>query len=432
LSKIACIVAARGAPIILAKPSPADLDLFTDVQKALDRVAVLAPVIVGQQAYPLLTDYGFDAAKAARLGVHGFDISPAMAMYAARCIDRPDGCGVQAFRTLRARGAAALDGRPPAPAPDLATVFDAPLDVVWGSRPDPEYLAVTRAVTGRSAPCRAEASGWRERLVEQMAILRGAGSGALQECPYTLTLGYDRIVAGQGLETRNLQRLLSRRLVMVGGHFRASNDWVESPVHGQVPGVHYHAMALDNLIEGGADYRRNANAMLDSDFLKSLLVFCLAICGVLGVMLRNSLLDSAIERGVDTRLRAAVYGPLYLLLLLASLGVVGFATWVGVAYAHRSPINWIGLSSVVLGFLFFATRETLPADLRGSLERFHPVRRCLAWRRYCAAALKFDEDRLLPRKPPKPAPPVETSAELEPQPAPEPDPAPETKIHAQA
>src|SRR5699024_3682148 len=126
-----------------------------------------------------------------------------------------------------------------------------------------------------------------------------------------------------GLETSDLQRLLSRRLVMVGGHFRASNDWVESPVHGQVPGVHYHAMALDNLIEDGPDYRRNANAMLDSDFLKSLLVFCLAVCGVLAVMLRNSLLDSAIERGVDTRLRAAVYGLLYLVLLIASLGVVG-------------------------------------------------------------------------------------------------------------
>lgn len=433
LSKIACIVAARGTPIVFAKPSPADLDLFTEVQKSLDRVTVLAPALVGQEAYPLILDYGFDRAKAARLGVHGFDISPAMAMYAAYCVDRPDGCGTAEFRALRARGIAALASRPAPAPPALARVFDAPLDVVWGSRPDPDYLAITRAVTGRAAPCRAAASGWRQRLVEQMATLRGAGSGAQQECPYALTLGYDRIVGGLGLETKDVQRLLARRLVMVGGHFRASNDWVESPVHGQVPGVHYHAMALDNLIEAGPDYRRNANAMLDSDFLKSLMVFALAVCGVLGVMLRNSLLDSAIERGVDTRLRAAVYGPLYLALLFVSLGVVGLATWIGVAYAHRSPINWIGLSSVALGFLFFATRETLPADLSGSFERFHPVRRLLAWRRYCARALKFEEDRLLPRKPPPVATPVaEAEPESDSKPLPEPEPAPETKIHAQA
>jgi hypothetical protein len=121
-------------------------------------------------------------------------------------------------------------------------------------------------------------------------------------------------------------------------------------------------------------------------------------------------------------------------MLVISLGAVGVATWVGVTFAHRSPINWIGLSSVALGFLFFATRETLPADLRGSFERFHPVRRFLAWRRYCASALKFDEDRLLPRKPPAPAaaPAAEAEPAAESKPEPESEPAPETKIHAQA
>ena len=56
LSKIACIIAAGGTPIILARPSPADLDLFTDVQRSLDRVTVLAPALVGEEAYPLIPD----------------------------------------------------------------------------------------------------------------------------------------------------------------------------------------------------------------------------------------------------------------------------------------------------------------------------------------------------------------------------------------
>ncbi|WP_372781714.1 CHASE2 domain-containing protein [Phenylobacterium sp.] len=415
LMKIACIVAAGGVPIVVAKPSPADLDLFTDVQRKLDGVSVMAPALVGQQAYPTITVYGFDAAKAARLSVHRFDVSPAFALYAAYCLRRADACGIAGFKALQAAGRSALAGGTTR-APDLAKTFDAPLDVVWGSRPDPDYLRMTEAVSGRKAPCRADADGWRGRLMEQMAGLRGPAAGARQECAYTLSLGYDRMVGGQGLESRDLQRLLAGRLVMVGGQFHASSDWVESPVHGQVPGVQYHAMALDNLIEDGADYRRNANAMVDSDFLKSLLIFALAFCGVMGVMARNTLLDRAIEEGVEPRLRSAVYGPLYLLMFTTSLGVIGFATWLGVAYAHRSPINWIGLSSVALGFLFYATRQTLPADISGSIERIPVVRRILAYIRLCSRALKFEEDRLArPRPPaPAPAPPAATPAPVTP------------------
>jgi hypothetical protein len=194
-------------------------------------------------------------------------------------------------------------------------------------------------------------------------------------------------------------------------------------------------MALDNLIEDGVDYRRNANAMLDSDLLKGFLVFALAVCGVLGVMVRNSLLDAAIAEGVQPRLRAAVYAPLYTALFATSLGVVALATWLGVAYAHRSPINWIGLSGVVLAFLFYATRQTLPADLSGSFEKSRLVRRFIAWRRLYAQALRFEEDRLLrPKPPPAPKGPAAPPAETEPAAAPAAiaDTAEETPAHVQA
>lgn len=409
LIKLGCIVAAGGTPIILAKPSPADLDLFTDVQRALNAVTVMAPALVGETAYPMVQAYELAPADRARLGVQGFDVSPALAMYAAWCLRRADACAIPEFAELKRRAAAALAGARVA-APAVTGTFDAPLDVVWGSRPDPAYLAMTRAVSGREAPCRAPATGFADRLMEQMAGMRAAASGARQECPYALTLGYDRLVAGVGLETADLERLLAGRMVFLGGHFRASSDWVESPVHGQVPGVHYHAMALDNLIEDGADYRRNAAAMLDSDFMKSFLIFALAVCGVLGVMARNSLLDRAIEDGVEPRLRSAVYGPLYLLLFTASIGIVGVATWLGVTYAHRSPINWIGLSFVALGFLFYATRETLPEDLFGSLERFGLVRRFRALGRLWRRAMTFEGDRLIPPKP-APTPPPDVAKE---------------------
>ncbi len=407
LVKIACIVGAGGTPMIFAKPSPGDLGVFPDVERRLDGVAVLAPALVGQTAYPLITDYGFDPAKATRLGVRAFDISPAMAMYAAYCLRRRDACGVASILDLRNRAARALQGLTSPPV-DVNADFDAPMDVVWGSRPDRDYLAITRAVSGANAPCRAAGSGWRARLAEQMMGLRAPGAGARQECPYTLTLGYDRIVAGRGLEQKDLARVLAGRLVMVGGEFHASSDWVESPVHGQVPGIQYHAMALDNLIEYGDDYRRNAQAMFDSDLLKCLLVAALAFCGILAVMVRNSLLDHAVATRGETRLHPKVYAPLYLALFTASFGIVLFATWLGVTYAHRSPINWIGISACALGFLFYATRQILPADIGGSIEHIAFVRHFLAAGRLWRKAMKFEEDRLL-RKPPASSKPLSST-----------------------
>jgi len=405
--KIACIEAAGGTPLIFAKPSPAEVELFTDVQRQLDAVAVLAPALVNVEAYPMITGYGFDAAKARRLGVHGFDISPALAMYAAWCLRQADTCGVPGFARVKAMAAAALAGKPVASV-DLTPTFNAPLDVVWGSRPDPAYLAMTTAVTGQPPPCRGASSGWIGRLGEQMAGLRGPAAGARQECPYALTLGYDRIVAGLGLQSSDLQRLLAGKLVMMGGQFRASNDWVESPVHGEAPGVHYHAMALDNLVEDGVDYRRNANMMLDSDLLKSLLIAALAFCGVMGVMARNSLLDHATLTRMEDRLHPMVYGPLYLLIFGASIAIVFLATWFGVFFAHRAPINWIGISACVLGFLFYATRETLPADILGSIEHLSWVKHTMAALRLFRQHLKFEEDRLVAHRAPRPVPPVET------------------------
>lgn len=405
LTKIACIEAVGGVPMIFAKPSPAEVEVFTDVQRQLDQVAVMAPALVNAWAYPMVTSYPFDAATARARGVHGFDVSPSLALYAAWCLRQANACGIADFAALKARAKAALAGKPLTPI-DVTGTFDAPLSVVWGSRPDPAYLTMTKNVTGQDAPCRKPGGGWIARLGEQMANLRGPGSGARQECPYALTLGYDRIVAGLGLQQSDLQRLLAGKLVLLGGQFRASNDWVESPVQGQAPGVHFHAMAIDNLIEDGANYRRSSAQLLDSDLFKSLLIAGMAFCGVMGVMARNSLLDHVAETRSESKLRAKVYGPLYFAIFGASVGVVVLATWFGVAYLHRAPINWIGITAVVLGFLFYATRETLPADILGSIEHLRWVKRGMAALRLFRQHLKFEEDRLVTRRVSRPTPPA--------------------------
>ena len=47
------------------------------------------------------------------------------------------------------------------------------------------------------------------------------------------------------------------KLLVLGAQIPGNNDFAQSPVHGLVPGPQMHAMALDNLLTYGVDYKRN-------------------------------------------------------------------------------------------------------------------------------------------------------------------------------
>lgn len=73
-------------------------------------------------------------------------------------------------------------------------------------------------------------------------------------CPYHRTLSMAQVAA---MPDAQLGAALAGRYVMVGANIPGQNDFALSPVHGLVPGVHYHAMALDNLLTYGARYKLN-------------------------------------------------------------------------------------------------------------------------------------------------------------------------------
>jgi CHASE2 domain len=55
-------------------------------------------------------------------------------------------------------------------------------------------------------------------------------------------------------ECTHLRDLLTDKLVLIGAQLPGYEDYVDSPVHGQVPGVVFHAMALDNLLQFQLNY----------------------------------------------------------------------------------------------------------------------------------------------------------------------------------
>ena len=75
-------------------------------------------------------------------------------------------------------------------------------------------------------------------------------------CPYHETVSAARVI---DMDPDALADLVRGRHVMVGGFVNGYNDFVVSPIHGHIPGVYYHAMALDNLLVHGDGYKRHAD-----------------------------------------------------------------------------------------------------------------------------------------------------------------------------
>ena len=125
-----------------------------------------------------------------------------------------------------------------------------PIAVQWGLKLAPEQARI--ADIGHCAPA-------RHFLLEAVAQLFQAvfwklDDSAQARCPYTLTLSASDLEVSDPQDQELIAELLRDRLVLVGANITSTGDLVESPVHGQLPGVYLHAMALDNLINDGMAY----------------------------------------------------------------------------------------------------------------------------------------------------------------------------------
>jgi len=57
-------------------------------------------------------------------------------------------------------------------------------------------------------------------------------------------------------ETDEPEIAVKDKIVMIGGKFSFTADFIDPPGHAKLPGVYLHAMALDNLLIYGNSYRR--------------------------------------------------------------------------------------------------------------------------------------------------------------------------------
>lgn len=118
--------------------------------------------------------------------------------------------------------------------------------LVWGHN-SAQQDAYPRSLAG----CR---RGERELSQVIPKLLRGLlGEEARTPlCPYHRTLSADQL---NYMDPSELSRYVQGKFVLVGANVPGYNDFVQSPVHGLLPGVHVHAMALDNFRTFGDGYK---------------------------------------------------------------------------------------------------------------------------------------------------------------------------------
>lgn len=139
--------------------------------------------------------------------------------------------------------------------PLVAKTSESNLALIWGSREAEHGIAWTAVKDGENtseAYCR-EFQGIREMTPG------GLRKYLLNDDEKPLCVFHDTMLA-QDLSTNSAEeealvdKQIRGKTVMIGVARAESRDLVLTPLHGYIPGVYLHAMALDNLLTYGADY----------------------------------------------------------------------------------------------------------------------------------------------------------------------------------
>ncbi len=146
--------------------------------------------------------------------------------------------------------------------PEKAAEFEArlgnapPVSVVWGAAAP--LAEISCADIGETTPDKVRAAAKIAFAGAGLFEKQRAQYEQFQPCLFHAALSAQEIARADAFDLASYHTLLDGAFVLVGARIRGIPDIVTSPVHGAVPGVYEHAMALDNLLVYGSDYIRSA------------------------------------------------------------------------------------------------------------------------------------------------------------------------------
>lgn len=208
-----------------------------------------------------------------------------------------------------------------------------PIAIQWGIHLAPEQMRIADI-----AHCSAPEGFWKDIGTELAQAIFWKLSGAEKSrCLYNFTLSASDLEVSAPEDRALLTKLLRDRLVLVGANITSTGDLVHSPVHGKIPGVYLHAMALDNLVTLGMDYDREPASLpsLDVNWLDLVeigLLFLIVLFKALHERQNptSGVVGMEVGRGGFFKSSWASF-----LLMAALVGLISLA----LHYYHYTPVN---------------------------------------------------------------------------------------------
>jgi len=253
-----------------------------------------------------------------------------------------------------------------------------PLALTWGSYQAAQGTGWRQDAGPDAASYCRPWSGWAELLPQG---IRGLWyeDGDKPLCVYHETLHAGELASTSAAGEAQLRSQIEGKLVLVGLGTTNSGDFVQSPLHGRIPGIYLHAMALDNLLVDGEDHARHMPMQLGREQVTLLVFLALSILCVTIVpkLLRpwvearfgTQLLDEPVEFWM-TRLRLRRAGrvqwgallvlPAVWLVRVASVLVAGYAMiWAGQRFFGLGVLSVVGVIFMTLFAEWFDLNEKL-------------------------------------------------------------------------
>lgn len=184
-------------------------------------------------------------------------------------------------------------------------------------------------------------------------------------CPPFLSISASSLSKYSAFDDDSLREVIQDKIVMVGYYLSGGTDLVRSPVHGSIPGVYKHAMALDNLIRLNGSHWRVPKDIglfnLNSSDLLEIFVGYLALFGVSWFRIKMDDEKNDTKQSKAKKLiHASIPTALIVSIILGSILISHFILKVG------AP-SWYGLLLILLFdlpiFFIFIIRTVIPIRL---------------------------------------------------------------------
>ncbi|TGD74894.1 CHASE2 domain-containing protein [Mangrovimicrobium sediminis] len=183
-------------------------------------------------------------------------------------------------------------------------------------------------------------------------------------CPYHTQVSFSQLMS---LSDEEMKSIVKGRVVLVGTSLERFPDYRFSPVHGYIPGVFYHAMALDNLIAFQDEY---VGEVLDADANLVQSIGLILVLGLQASMVMYVEFYLHKEQSAVSIQRLAWEFRLFTVTLLCA------CVWVVSGLFRLPPTNWIGLAGLLFVLSFHSNDELessqFPLSAIGKYFRYEP------------------------------------------------------------